>query len=1026
MFIRYPSWNWIVLGLVFLIVNGEGRGVEVDSMACEGMAERPLNLPRNEDRVHDQFFLNNGVQVILVSDPTADRAATAMDVRVGHFSDPADFPGLAHFCEHMLFLGTEKYPDENSYSDYLEAHGGRTNAYTSTESTNYYFDVMHEHLEGALDRFAQFFIAPMFTESATDRERKAVDSENAKNLQSDGWRILQLTKSLAASEHPFHKFGTGNAETLKNLPGCDQSLRNALLQFHAQYYSASIMKLAVIGSQPIETLREWVVEKFSPIVNRYTEPPHETFIQSLGADAPPAFPPANLGKVVNIIPVKDLRELRLLFVVPPLRTLYKSQPERYLGHLLGHEGNGSVLSYLKQLDLASGLVAGLSHSSPDFSILMVGVDLSEEGLKRWKEVVEILFEYIAMMKASGPKQEIFEEIQLMGRTEFHFKDKSRAQDYVGFLATSMQRYAPEDVVSGAYLLEEYQPNVIQDFMNRMIPTNLLVLLVAKDFEEEQLQFEEEPWYKTQYAARPISKEEMKQWSTSSTRSELFTPAPNEYIPEKLDVKAPVEGVPTGDASRDVAPTLIKETPLMMVYHKHDSLFNLPKANIFLAFVTPKAYESPRAAVCTNLYVKMLEDHLMHKIYDAEVAGLQFRLRNSWNGVVIEVSGFDEKLRHLAMNIVGNMTSFRPDEGRFNVIRESTERSLRNFAMAQPYEVLGYKREELLTQTVWDYKLQINAVAELSYDDLFSFCNVLFEHVHIKIFAHGNLFKEEAEEFSEEVSLAFSGSKALPQSMIPERRVVKLPSQQSFVHRMETLNPANKNSGYLQFWQVGPETAPSNGLLDVSVQILREPAFDTLRTKQQLGYIVFTSALSSNGIQGLRLIIQSSVADGEYLEQRAVGFLEGFASTLNDMDDETFGKHISAVIAKLEQKDDKLSQESARHWSVIKANKDRFDMRKREVQFLRSLTKPTLIEFFRDHFTTNGTKLATLSLQLYGGECDITKPASLRPAEPSAEEVGATAIEVSKEAAVAVQLPPRVEIDDPVRFRRSHGLFPNYS
>jgi insulysin len=70
----------------------------------------------------------------------------------------------------MLFLGTSRYPDENAYSAYLSAHGGSSNAYTSSEETNYYFDVQHQHLAGALDRFAQFFIAPLFTETATQRE----------------------------------------------------------------------------------------------------------------------------------------------------------------------------------------------------------------------------------------------------------------------------------------------------------------------------------------------------------------------------------------------------------------------------------------------------------------------------------------------------------------------------------------------------------------------------------------------------------------------------------------------------------------------------------------------------------------------------------------------------------------------------------------------------------------------------------------------------------------------------------------
>ena len=83
----------------------------------------------------------------------------------------------------MLFLGTEKYPIENSYSAFLNSHGGYSNAYTSQENTVYYFDVQNDAFEEALDMFASFFTCPLFTEASTAREINAVDSENKKNLQ---------------------------------------------------------------------------------------------------------------------------------------------------------------------------------------------------------------------------------------------------------------------------------------------------------------------------------------------------------------------------------------------------------------------------------------------------------------------------------------------------------------------------------------------------------------------------------------------------------------------------------------------------------------------------------------------------------------------------------------------------------------------------------------------------------------------------------------------------------------------------
>lgn len=104
-------------------------------------------------------------------------------------SDPNDLSGLAHFVEHMLFLGTKKYPNENEYSSFLAKNSGTSNAATYPDCTKFYFDCVPEKLEDALDRFSQFFISPLFTESATLREINAVHSEHEKNLATDVWRI---------------------------------------------------------------------------------------------------------------------------------------------------------------------------------------------------------------------------------------------------------------------------------------------------------------------------------------------------------------------------------------------------------------------------------------------------------------------------------------------------------------------------------------------------------------------------------------------------------------------------------------------------------------------------------------------------------------------------------------------------------------------------------------------------------------------------------------------------------------------
>ena len=94
-----------------------------------------------DPRAHRALILGNGLRVLLTSYPNAGKGAASMNVQVGYMTDPSDLPGLAHFCEHMLFLGTKRFPSEGDFERLVAAGGGMNNAYTAAEETNYFFDV---------------------------------------------------------------------------------------------------------------------------------------------------------------------------------------------------------------------------------------------------------------------------------------------------------------------------------------------------------------------------------------------------------------------------------------------------------------------------------------------------------------------------------------------------------------------------------------------------------------------------------------------------------------------------------------------------------------------------------------------------------------------------------------------------------------------------------------------------------------------------------------------------------------------
>ena len=93
----------------------------------------------NDQRSYRRLTLKNDLDVLLISDPNTDKAAVAIDLYMGSYQNPEQTEGLAHFLEHMLFLGTQRYPSAGEYQTFISEHGGSHNASTSLEHTNYFF-----------------------------------------------------------------------------------------------------------------------------------------------------------------------------------------------------------------------------------------------------------------------------------------------------------------------------------------------------------------------------------------------------------------------------------------------------------------------------------------------------------------------------------------------------------------------------------------------------------------------------------------------------------------------------------------------------------------------------------------------------------------------------------------------------------------------------------------------------------------------------------------------------------------------
>lgn len=917
-----------------------------------GRADVEIIKPRTDKRGYRRIVLPNSLVVLLISDPDTDKAAASMDVGVGSFSDPEGLEGLSHFLEHMLFYASEKYPLEDSYSKYIAEHGGSTNAFTSSEHTNFYFDINTDCFEEALDRFAQFFVKPLMSPDATLREIKAVDSENQKNLLSDAWRLSQLQKHLSAKGHPYHKFSTGNWDTLEVGPkakGLDT--RQELIKFYKEHYSANLMHLVIYGKESLDEIQSLVEHKFHEIQN--TERSLFRF---------PGHPctPEHLQILVRAVRIKQGHKLRIIWPITPEIHHYKEGPCRYLGHLIGHEGEGSLFSILKSLGWATGLAAGEGDGTLEFSFFKVVIDLTDAGHEHMEDIVGLLFKYIFLLQKFGIQKWIFDELVAISETGFHYQDKIRPIDYVVSIASSMQLYPPEDWLVGSSLPSKFVPATIQMVLDELTLENVRIFWESKKFEGCTDMVE--PWYGTAYTVEKITTAMIEQWVEAAPNVKLHLPTQNVFIPTDLALKDVQEKVKF--------PMLLRKSSFSRLWYKPDTMFSTPKAYVKIDFNCPQSSYSPEAEVLTDIFARLLMDYLNEYAYDAQVAGLYYGINHTDAGFQVVVVGYNDKLRILLETIIGKIAEFEVKPDRFSVIKEIVIREYQNFKFQQPYQQAMYYCSLILEDHSWPWNEQLEVLPHLEASDLKEFSPRMLSKAFLECYVAGNIKPDEAASIIQHIEgVFFEGPQPKCRPLFPSQhltnRIVKLEEGISPFYPIEGLNQSDENSALVHYIQVHQDDFRLNVKLQLFALIAKQPAFHQLRTVEQLGYITVLMQRNYSGIHGVQFVVQSTAKDPEQLDLRAEAFLKMFENTLNEMSHDEFKSNVNALIDMKLEKHKNLREESSFYWREIGNGTLKFDRREAEVAALKLIGQQDLIDFFNDHIKVGAPKRKALSIQVYG-------------------------------------------------------------
>ncbi|MBX2807524.1 MAG: insulinase family protein [Cellvibrionaceae bacterium] len=918
-----------------------------------GAGQPAFDIARGSiDKRHYHYqVLANGLQLVLISDPTANKAAAALDVAVGSLADPQDRQGLAHFLEHMLFLGTEKYPDVDEYQAFISDHGGQHNAFTSHRHTQYFFDVDAQQLAPALDRFAQFFIAPLFDEYYVERERNAVDAEYQSSIQDDYRRSHDVYREVINPAHPEAKFAVGNMHTLADRDG-DQ-VREDLLTFYQRHYSADNMALVVLGKEPIGELQTIVVERFRQIPQRVLAQATNAFATSaaLPTSSPgePRFLPGQLPFEVSSQPVKTLRQMTLNFPLPGIQAHYREKPLAYISHLLGHEARGSLLAVLKNLGLAESLSAGGRDHEDGSATLFISLNLTQAGMAARDKIRALVFAAIELIKHQGINPWRFEEQRALATLAFHYRETPTPLNTVRQLATNTHRYPAGDIIRAPYAFEHFDAALLKTFLAKLTPDNVYVTSVFPEAATDRVS----QYYGVSYGRKSLSTQLPSiPWSW---RNALSLPAANPFIPEHTHLFTPDKRL------QDIH---LLDSEQHRLWAKQDLSFGVPKARLFLRLQSPLVAGNLRATVLSELYSALLSDQLNTTAYSASLAGADVSLVPNNKGMDLHLAGYHDKLGDLLALVRAQMQVSEFTPARFAQLKKQLIRHWRNGQRRTPYRQLYNQLVVNLFEPYWSQTRKADELSKLSFKDLQKFAGQWREGLRIHALFYGNFDAQLLASWREDTErLALAGE----QTIGPDQ-VVQLGGERSHFDIYPVEHSDTAVILYVQ--SVGDSLKDQAGMLLLR-QLMQSAFYTELRTQQQLGYVVFMGSLRLRDVPGSVLVVQSPSATVDTIRQAIRTFLQDYQQQLPT----NIQRYQQAVVTQLREEPSHLFASAQDHWQAVVQHRGQMDYKQRLIAAIQAYTPEQLRAYYQQVMLRPGQTLWQYSRQ-------FAQTASLSPALPA--------------------------------------------
>ena len=923
-----------VLALVILSSCSSTQNVPVANIMS--LYSDSLVVSPNDIRQYRTLTLANEIDVILVSDPSVEQSAAALSVGVGSLHDPMTQQGMAHYLEHMLFLGTERYPDSKAYSEFMTKNGGAHNAYTGLDITNYMFKVNSDAYDEALDRFSDFFKSPKLYPEYTEKEKHAVNAEWSMRRDADFRGQFKLSRNMMGS-HPANRFTIGNLETLSDKQG--SALHEETVRFYNKYYSSNIMKLVMLSNESLDVMAKKAQQYFANIPNKKIKKPiieEQIDFSKLGK------------KRVYYVPNKDVQTLRLDFTIDNNSDEFALKPNYFIAYLLNNEMTGSPAQVLKE----QGLISQLSvWASPEiygnYGMLVIDIELTDAGMKEREKITATVMQYIDVIREKGVDSRYFDEIRTSLSNQFRFLEKADEFGYVSKLADSMQRYPLNHAINAEYYYAQFNQKAVNEVLAQLTPERMRVWYISqKEPHDQQLHF-----YDGQYKISNIADAEIANWKNMNITG-LALPSVNKLLPENFMIK-------TTKSQADAGVVEVFKDSRTTIWHTASKDFShQPKGVVNVYINSAKSQKDVTSQVVLSIWSELYQIAESKLIAEASVAGMGLSLAPRY-GLILTASGFTDKQHALlgsglkALDVEIEQTEFEQAIGRY---KRKIFNQQKQFPIKQAFDAY-HKITQGHSYSATSY---LTAADNLTLAEFKRIKADILTNNQIRVFAFGNYNQQDL------VDIAALINQVLPKSnhvtdyakiryLVPREKQVLVMQKDIDVADVAIIDIAvHPVPGYKQKAQSM-----------VLGQHLQHHIFERLRTQEQLAYVVNATSRSIGEYAALGFFIQTPVKDVQSMQQRFERYKQEYAAVITQLDHETFEQLKNAVLVSLNEPAKNLSEEMRP--LLLDWHKEQFDYDSKQ-KLITEVEKVTLADiqtYYKE--TMMNPDAARINVQLRGNK-----------------------------------------------------------